>query len=119
MIRILPITLLIALGAAVGSADAQTPDSSPVAATGPQAIDRPDARALFSIPYARSNGPAPDGMSRTAIDHRFASGGLTGSVGYLCGVNSFAPGANETGGPASTFGRGTTFLGAKLSLPFR
>ncbi len=116
MIRILPIALVIALGAAVAAAEAQTPDS-PLALAQP--IGRPDARVLFSIPYARDTGPELAGMSRTAIDHRFAPGGLTGSVGYLCGVNSFAPGANETGGPASTFGRGTTFLGAKLSLPFR
>jgi len=43
----------------LSEAEAQTPDSSPVAATGPQAIDRPDARALFSIPHTRANRPAP------------------------------------------------------------
>ena len=75
---------------------------------------------VFAVHYVQASAQSlPPGVARTSVDHSFSPRGLTGSAGYLCGVNSSAPGAEDIGGPASSFGRGTTFLGAKLSYAFR
>jgi len=56
-------------------------------------------------------------FAKTAVDHRFAQRDLTGSIGFLCGLQ---PGHKDTGGAAAygvdPHGR---FVGAKLSLAFR
>ncbi|MDB5453171.1 MAG: hypothetical protein JWO33_1749 [Caulobacteraceae bacterium] len=53
------------------------------------------------------------GLARTAVDRRFASDDLTGSLGFLCGIE---PGFKENGVTGSDpHGR---FLGAKLSYGF-
>ena len=88
------------------------PDLAPIGASDLYAV-------AFAAPYARTAEPGQAGVARTSVDHRFSSAGLVGSLGYLCGVNSFAAGANADTGPASSFGRASTYLGAKLSLPFR
>lgn len=93
--------------------------------TSPAPVTRaPTAAAELSVPifavhYVQAPIQSlPPGVARTAVDHSFAPRGLVGSMGYLCGVNSSAPGAEDIGGPASSYGRGTTFLGAKLSYAF-
>ena len=120
-------SLLLALAAAVvftaGAANAQAlqslvshrADAAPGAPIGASDLNA----AAFAAPYTRAGETGQAGVARTSVDHRFAPGGLVGSLGYLCGVNSFAPGASENTGPASSFGRATTYLGAKLSLTFR
>jgi hypothetical protein len=82
-------------------------------------VSASDAAASFALPYALARVVQTPGQSRTEIDHSFASRGLTGQLGYLCGVEVSAPGSSLDGGPASSFGKGTTFLGAKLVYPFR
>jgi hypothetical protein len=77
----------------------------------------PDPRISFAPDYARTVQARAD-ASPTAVERPLAKGALKGSLGYLCGINYFAPGSNE-GGPASSYGHSTTFLGAKLSVPFR
>lgn len=58
--------------------------------------------------------------SPTALDHSFAPDGLSAQVGYLCGIGGIGPDANpDHGGPASTFGRQGTFLGASVGYAFR
>ncbi len=83
-------------------------------------IDMSDARATFQLRYAQASALEQAALpNKTAIDRSFASSSVVGSLGYLCGVNSAAPGAEDRGGPASSFGHGTTFLGARISYAFR
>ena len=125
------LTIICAAASIAGTARAQTsdpllPSRAEVSATAPgrpepwsirPTINLSSLRAPLARPYAEADALQDAVLPRTAVDHRFASGGMVGSVGYLCGVNNTAPGASD-GGPASSYGRGTTFLGAKLSLPF-
>jgi hypothetical protein len=78
-----------------------------------------DLHGAFIPSYALERAVKDPQANRTEVDHSFAPGGLTGALGYLCGVDSFAKGSDTQGGPASSYGHGTTFLGAKLVLPFR
>ena len=57
-------------------------------------------------------------QSPTAVDRRLGPSGATGSLGYLCGLETYANSREQARGPASSYGRSGTFLGAKLSLPF-
>ncbi len=91
----------------------------PAAVTGPPTQAADLSAPIFAIHYVQAPIQSlPPGVARTAVDHSFAPRGLVGSMGYLCGVNSSAPGAEDIGGPASSYGKGTTFLGAKLSYAF-
>ena len=76
------------------------------------------SRALFARPEAWTRAPG-DAQLPTAVDRRFASDRVVGSVGYLCGLDSHAFGDAESRGPASGFDREDTFLGAKLSYAFK
>ena len=119
-----PSRLLLLAAAAVfaaSAANAQALQSHKVdAAPGLTPIGASDLNAAaFAASYARTTETGQAGVSRTSVEHRFSPAGLVGSLGYLCGVNSFAPGASENTGPASSFGRASTYLGAKLSLSFR
>lgn len=80
-------------------------------------LSLPDPRVAFEPAYARE-ARRTAGASPTAVERPLANGGATGALGYLCGVKQFAPGSNQ-GGPGSSYAQSTTFLGAKLSLPFR
>ena len=83
-------------------------------------IDIANARAALALPYAQAHALEGAGISRTEVDHQFAPDGAVGAVGYLCGIRNFAPGTDDHGGgPDAGYGREGTFLGAKLSLPFR
>ena len=82
----------------------------------PARLVLPDPRVSFEPASSRVVQQQAD-ASPTAVERPLAKGAATGALGYLCGVNHFAPGSNE-GGPASSYGKSTTFLGAKLSLPF-
>ncbi len=114
-----------ALVAMAGAAYAETPAIS-VQARAEAALMSPSPTAArpalrlsaFTIAYARPDAPTAPGVAKTSVDHRFGSDGVVGSVGYLCGVNSVAPGADEQRGPASAYGGGSTYLGAKLSYAF-
>ncbi len=84
----------------------------------PQSAPRlvlPDPRVSFEPAYARIIQSRAN-ASPTAVQRPLGGGTATGALGYLCGIDPFAPGSNK-GGPGSSYGNGTTFLGAKLSLP--
>jgi len=74
-----------------------------------------DPHARFVLRYVPAAASPVPGTVRTAVDREIASKGLTGSVGYLCGLR---PSPNETNGPVSSFDSVGTFLGAKLSHAF-
>lgn len=86
------------------------------AVVGPANAEPGRSMSLFRT-ASSSQSPASD-VSRTEVDHRFAASGLTGSLGYLCGLDNYPHGDHEIGGPASSYGRESTFLGAKLSYAF-
>ena len=113
------LTLIAVVAALAGTAHAQTagPTVPPTVGAPRRPMDLSAIRTTYVIPYARADQGTP-GISRTSIDRSLASNRVIGSVGYLCGVDSFAPGADENGGPASSYGRGSTYLGAKLSYRF-
>jgi hypothetical protein len=85
-----------------------------------QAVYAPHSRITAAISPASPAQSKPlriPGVAQTSVDHRFSSEGLTGSAGFLCGMQ---PGAARTG-PASAAGYDPMgrFLGAKLSLAFK
>jgi hypothetical protein len=78
-------------------------------------IDVSGPSAPLVLPYALANSVERSDFAQTAIDHRFPPGGVTGSVGYLCGLHA---GPDEGAGPASSSTPVGTFLGAKLAYAF-
>jgi hypothetical protein len=130
----LPSTALGAIiaGAAMALATgvmAQTAPSGPQSSAHPSSVAAPAvkpgdetgsklSRALFARPEAWARSPG-DAQLPTAVDRRFASDRVVGSVGYLCGLDSHAFGDPGSRGPASGFDREDTFLGAKLSYAFK
>jgi hypothetical protein len=114
---------LIALGAAglagVALADPPAPVTpAPVAAPPAKAATADDlARAVFAHPDTRE-AARPEVTMPTAVDRHFAADSAVASVGYLCGLDSHAFGEGVAG-PASSFEREDTFLGAKLSVAIR
>jgi len=74
----------------------------------------------FSSPYASPVKDAGPNLGHTAIARRLTGDGVTGSVGYLCGIDLFEPdGWQRGGGVDSSTGHKGTFLGAKLGYSFR
>lgn len=79
----------------------------------------------FSSPYASpAKDPGPN-LGHTAVERRLsgqggAGQGMTGSVGYLCGIDLYQPdGWQRGGGVDSSQGHKGTFLGAKLGYSFK
>jgi hypothetical protein len=115
--RSIPVAALACLLVASAAA-AQTPPSGQ-SALPPVKLDLSSLNAYSADRYANPDTPASDAANRTAIDHRFGEAGPTGSLGYLCGIDKLRHDDPQRGGPASSFGREGTFLGAKLSYAFR
>ncbi len=113
---------LCALVAAAGGARAQTAPQAPPAPQqgGAYALARPVDLAFPSaslgLTDAQGEALRRAGVVRTAIDHRFNRDGVTGSLGFLCGLPS-----DPDGGASSVRGYDPQgrFLGAKISFPFR
>ena len=105
---------LIAVALLAGAARAET-SARPAAAWTPPAMSRISDLNAAVLPSSQT--PANTGFAKTAIDHSFAQPGLVGSLGYLCGIDKVQP-RYDAGGPASTYGRAGTFLGAKISYAF-
>lgn len=73
--------------------------------------------AAFDVAYDRAGPPRIPGVARTSVDRKLASDDLTGSLGFLCGLE---PGAGKDGGAAARgYDPSGRFVGAKLSLAFR
>ena len=78
-------------------------------------LSRPDAG--FKVAYAHAGPARIPGIARTSVDRRLASDDLTGSLGFLCGLE---PGAGKQGlAAARGYDPAGRFVGAKLRLAFR
>jgi len=110
---------VVASLAAGGAAQAQTQVTAAAALN--QAV-RPaaDATAPKTVVGGRYADPAVQripGVAKTAVDHRFSESDLTGSMGFMCGLN---PGAQLYGAAgARGYDPNGRFVGARLSLAFR
>ncbi len=109
---------LSALIAAAGAANAQTAPqpASPESYVFAKPVDLALPAASLGITDAQAEALRRAGVTRTAIDHRFSHDGVTGSLGFLCGLP-----ADPAGGVSSVrgFDPQGRFLGAKISFPFR
>jgi len=116
----------IAAGALAGAAHAATTDADAQAAARtlqslrPQAAATPSPADLArSVLPVRDVGavPLPAGVVRTSVDHSFSPGKVSGSAGFVCGLQESLDhsGAREVTG-SDPHGR---FVGAKLSFAFR
>ena len=82
-------------------------------------LSRPQPALTRAVFASRPDEAGRVRINRTALERQLGEDGLTGQLGYLCGLHSFPPGSSRDGGPASAFGHQGTFLGAKLSRSFR
>ncbi|MGA0604308.1 hypothetical protein ACO2Q3_26635 [Caulobacter sp. KR2-114] len=113
------------LAATCAAAAASAAESGPQPGTGQPAGGPPKLHLArpaddFASPYASPAHQAGPNLGHTAIERRLAGDGLTGSVGYLCGIDLYEPDRWQRGaGPDSSAGHKGTFLGAKLGYAFK
>lgn len=82
------------------------------------ALKLPRPGGELALSYVPRAGDKP-GPGRTALDRRVGDG-LNASVGYLCGIDRYAPDSYQRGGgPDTAYGHKGTFLGASLGYVFR
>lgn len=110
-----------------GAAQAQTPNlqtpnlqaaylARPTAAAVPK-LDLTSPHTSFDVAYSRAPAARIPGVARTSVDKRLGAEDLTGSLGFLCGLE---PGAGSQGAAAARgYDPSGRFLGAKLKLAFR
>ena len=122
-----PITLAVLALAGTASAQAATPAPDiltahlvPPAVVQPaqvRGIDLSRHHAGFEVAYAHAGPARIPGVARTSVDQKLASDDLTGSLGFLCGLE---PGAGKQGVAAARgYDPSGRFVGAKLRLAFR
>lgn len=77
----------------------------------------PEVRISYSPEAAEALALRRAGLAKTSVDRRLRDEDMTGSLGFLCGLQSGA----DRGGAAAARGVDPhgRFLGAKLSLSFR
>jgi len=75
-------------------------------------------KPAFSPRYDGAPAPRIPGVAKTAVDHSFDDPGVTGSLGFLCGLEA---GAERQFGAAAVRGYDASgrFVGAKLRVAFR
>lgn len=82
-----------------------------------KALDLSSRQAGFDVLYAHAGPARIPGVARTSVDRKLASDDLTGSLGFLCGLE---PGAGKQGVAAARgYDPSGRFVGAKLRLAFR
>ncbi len=120
-LTIATLALAVSAHAATTSADAQAAART-LQSLLPRASDAPRPADLASavLPVRDATAGAvrlPAGVARTSLDHSFAPGKVSGSAGFVCGLQESLDhsGAREVTG-SDPHGR---FLGAKLSFAFR
>ncbi len=91
--------------------------AAPSASRGDAEIARAaiDPRTPLALSYAQTVALREAGEARTSLDRRFAKDGVTGSLGFLCGLQ---PRLDEHSGSAYGIDPHGRFLGAKLSRAF-
>jgi hypothetical protein len=81
------------------------------------ALDMSNWHDRFDVAYAHAGPARIPGVARTSVDRALASDDVTGSLGFLCGLE---PGSGKQGAAAirgyDPTGR---FLGAKLKIAIR
>ncbi len=114
--RMAGVGLALAL-AGVAQAEPRSDALALAQAVRPGAGETPAVGLLLPKKAAEAYEMRRAGITRTAVDRALAGDDLTGSLGFLCGIQ---PGADRNGIAAA---RGQDpngrFLGAKLSLAFR
>ncbi|WP_337186944.1 hypothetical protein [Phenylobacterium sp.] len=77
----------------------------------------PEVRISYSPEATEALALRRAGLAKTSVDRRLGDEDMTGSLGFLCGLQSGA----DRGGAAAARGVDPhgRFLGAKLSLSFR
>lgn len=107
----------LALVAGTAAAEPLSPSQALAQAVRPDLARAPVVRLSIDPADAQSHALRRAGIARTAIDRRLSGEDVTGSLGFLCGIQ---PGADRNGAAAA---RGVDptgrFVGAKLSLAFR
>jgi hypothetical protein len=113
----LPICAALAL---VASTSAALADPAPTSAAPRPLLRLARPADDVSSPYASPvKDPGPN-LGHTAVERRLSGDGVTGSVGYLCGIDLYQPdGWQRGGGVDSSAGHKGTFLGAKLGYSFK
>jgi len=117
------LTLALAFMAVAGAARAETVqvrfEAEPPAAAirMPKALTGATSGDLFIPGAADSGQPAlPRGVAKTAVDYRLsASGGVVGSLGYLCGIQKSSDAPSDL---KSSYEPAGTFLGGQLKVAF-
>ena len=73
--------------------------------------------AVFNVVYANPGPTRIPGIARTSVDRKLASDDVTGSLGFLCGLE---PGSGKQGAAAARgYDPTGRFVGAKLKFAFR
>lgn len=73
--------------------------------------------AVFDVAYANPGPARIPGIARTSVDRKLASDDVTGSLGFLCGLE---PGSGKQGVAAARgYDPSGRFVGAKLKFAFR
>lgn len=107
------VVLIASMAALAGAAHAQPrPEAIPAVK-----LDLSSSRTSFAVHYQPAGEPRIRGVAKTSVERRLSEEGLTGAMGFMCGLQSGA----ELGGAAAMRGYDRTgrFVGARLSLPFR
>jgi hypothetical protein len=115
--RLKSIVLAAAMAAVAGAASAETASLEVRKALADAVRPTPDLARPQASRYDESAAMKAAGIARTSVDRRLASEELTGSLGFLCGLQ---PGAPPSGAAAARgYDPAGRFVGAKLSLAFR
>ena len=106
---------LLALGWALSAAAASAQPLDLQAA--PARLDLTRPKTSFAVRYEPGAESRIRGVAKTSVERRLAEDGLTGSLGFMCGLK---PGAEERGAAAMRgYDPTGRFVGARLSLAFR
>lgn len=82
-----------------------------------QALNLTRHDAIFDVAYANPGPARIPGIARTSVDRKLASDDVTGSLGFLCGLE---PGSGKQGVAAARgYDPSGRFVGAKLKFAFR
>ena len=111
-------TIIVCLAPGASAATA-APIADPQPAAALTSVQSDLARAVFA-PRPKAGAPfAPETQLPTAVSRKLDSDRVIGQLGYLCGLDSEGRDLASRGGPASSFDKVDTFLGAKLTIAIR